>query len=174
MKNLSPRSTGIVVPLKIASSRKPKEEKRRNLAADPKVVLIYIDDSYRVKIAGVKDVHIGCQKPITYDQFARQLTDLVTKIYSNSSITVDSLAQKMCMSSSQFHRKVIAVTGLSPMKFVRQIRLSKAKQLLIESHETISSIAYKIGYNDPAYFSRIFKKEFELTPLQWRTEQRQS
>lgn len=133
-----------------------------------------IQKYYLALTTGEKPENIDHDIPKVEDQFVTALTDIVTENISDSSFTVDVFAKEMYMSSSQFHRKVAGVTGLSPMKFVRHIRLSKAKQLLSESEEAISSIAYKTGYNDPAYFSRIFKKEFDVTPIQWRTNRQES
>jgi len=52
------------------------------------------------------------------------------------------------------------------------IRLNKAKDLLKNSSDSIASIALDCGYNDPGYFGRIFKQEYELTPQEWRVNSR--
>ncbi|MCR9288401.1 MAG: helix-turn-helix transcriptional regulator [Bacteroidetes bacterium] len=70
------------------------------------------------------------------------------------------------MSHSQLHRKLTALIGLSPNKFIRHVRLSKAKKLLLNSETNITRIAYETGFNDPGYFGRMFKKEFGVTPIE--------
>ena len=72
------------------------------------------------------------------------------------------------MSHSQLHRKISALTGYSTIKFIRFVRLTKAKKMLINTHEQISSIAYDTGFSDPDYFSRVFRKEFGLSPSEFR------
>jgi len=72
------------------------------------------------------------------------------------------------MSHSQLHRKITALTGLSPVKFIRDRRLSISKSLLKNKELSINLIATQVGFQDPGYFSRIFKQEVGVTPLQWR------
>lgn len=64
--------------------------------------------------------------------------------------------------------KVTTLTGLSPNKFIRHIRLNKTKMLLQNPETNINVVAYDTGFSDPAYFSRVFKKEFGMTPLKWK------
>ena len=73
------------------------------------------------------------------------------------------------MSHSQLHRKLDALTGCSPNKFIRIIRLNKAKELLKNPANTIAFISINCGYNDPGYFARVFKQEYLVTPQEWRT-----
>jgi AraC-like DNA-binding protein len=61
-----------------------------------------------------------------------------------------------------------ALTGESVGKFVRSIRLSKAKELLKNSELTISEIAYETGFSEPGYFTKTFSKEFNMTPSEYR------
>jgi AraC-like DNA-binding protein len=72
------------------------------------------------------------------------------------------------MSHSQLHRKLEALTGCSPNKFIRMIRLNRATTLLKDPSLSISSIALECGYNDPGYFARVFKQEYGITPQEWR------
>lgn len=74
------------------------------------------------------------------------------------------------MSHSQLHRKLEALTGCSPNKFIRMIRLKKAIHLLQEPANSIASIALDCGYNDPGYFARVFKQEYDMTPQEWRAQ----
>ena len=76
----------------------------------------------------------------------------------------------MAMSQSQLNRKLNALTGYSANKFIRIIRLQKASKLLRETEDTISSIAYDTGFNDPDYFSRLFRREFKQTPSTFRKQ----
>lgn len=75
------------------------------------------------------------------------------------------------MSHSQLHRKLEALTGCSPNKFIRIVRLNKAKELLLNPSLSIAAIALDCGYNDPGYFARVFKQEVGTTPQEWRSAQ---
>jgi AraC-like DNA-binding protein len=72
------------------------------------------------------------------------------------------------MSHSQLHRKLDALTGYSPNKFIRIIRLNKATALLKDSANSIACVALSCGYNDAGYFARVFKQEYGVTPQEWR------
>jgi signal transduction histidine kinase/ligand-binding sensor domain-containing protein/CheY-like chemotaxis protein/AraC-like DNA-binding protein len=81
---------------------------------------------------------------------------------------VEKLCRHLAMSHSQVHRKLSALTGLSATHFIRYVRLVKAKEMINSSGYSIAAIAMDCGFNDPAYFSRVFKQEFGVTPYWWR------
>lgn len=83
---------------------------------------------------------------------------------------VEKLCRLLALSNSQVHRKLSALTGLSATHFIRYVRLIKAKEMMVDSRFKISAIALDCGFKDPAYFSRVFKKEFGMTPQQWQNE----
>lgn len=72
------------------------------------------------------------------------------------------------MSHSQLHRKLYALIDCSPNKFIRIVRLNKSKELLTNHSLSIATVALECGYNDPGYFTRVFKQEFGITPQEWR------
>jgi AraC-like DNA-binding protein len=82
--------------------------------------------------------------------------------------TVEKLSKLLFMSHSQLHRKLEALTGYSPNKFIRMHRFKKAKRLLQDPANSIASVALDCGYNDPGYFARVFKQEHQITPQEWR------
>ena len=89
---------------------------------------------------------------------------------SDESFGIPQLCKEMGMSSSQIYRKLIALTGKSTSIYLRSIRLHKAKALLRNPDFTISEVAYNVGYSDPAYFSRLFSKEFGVPPSDLRAK----
>jgi transcriptional regulator GlxA family with amidase domain len=104
------------------------------------------------------------------DAFVKKVREAVEANLSDAGFTVEQLCRLVFMSHSQLHRKLDALTGYSPNKFIRLVRLNKAKGLLKQSAEPIGSIALDCGYVDPGYFSRIFKQDTGLTPQEWRME----
>lgn len=70
----------------------------------------------------------------------------------------------MGMGRTIFYRKVRGVTGYSPNKYLRIIRLKKAAELLREGTLSVSEVCYKVGMNDPYYFSQCFKQQFGMSP----------
>ncbi|MBI1227068.1 MAG: helix-turn-helix domain-containing protein [Bacteroidetes bacterium] len=102
------------------------------------------------------------------DYFVKKLRRAVEAHLDDAEFNVESLCKEIGMSHSHLHRKLSAVTGCSASKFIRQIRLSKAKELLEDPNLTITAVAFDSGFNDPGYFGRVFKQEFGMTPVEWR------
>lgn len=101
--------------------------------------------------------------------FLNKLVDITYSRMSSCNIDIEQIASAMCMSSKQLNRKLLAITGENSTSYIIQIRLSKAKRLLDSPDNIpIGEIAMQCGFEDSAYFSRIFKKMFNLTPSQYR------
>ncbi|MEP6948517.1 MAG: ATP-binding protein [Ginsengibacter sp.] len=104
----------------------------------------------------------------TEDRFVTSVRDIIEKNLGNAAFSVEHLCKAVFMSHSKLHRKLDALTGCPPNKFIRIMRLKKAKELLQNDSLSIASVAMDCGFNDPGYFSRVFKQEFGLTPQEWR------
>jgi signal transduction histidine kinase/DNA-binding response OmpR family regulator/ligand-binding sensor domain-containing protein len=78
------------------------------------------------------------------------------------------LAKLMLLSEVQLYRKIKALTGKSTAVYIRSIRLQMAQGLLRTTSLTISEIAYRVGFEDPNYFSRTFSQEFGVAPSEMR------
>lgn len=97
-----------------------------------------------------------------------KLKEIIEANYENDSFDSIQLAKYIGMSRVQLFRKLKALTGVSASHFIRFYRLSKAKEIIIKTNLHISEIAYGVGFNDPAYFTRAFSKEFGVTPTSLR------
>ncbi len=104
--------------------------------------------------------------------FVQKIREIVETNLDDARFDLPQLSRQAAMSSSQLHRKLVALTGLSPNRFIRRVRLSKAKILLLESEESVNAIAYDTGFTDPDYFSRLFKQETGLTPTAFKERER--
>ncbi len=105
---------------------------------------------------------------VVEDEFVKKVRKLIEENLGEPNFTVEHLCKLVFMSHSQLHRKLEALTGCPPNKFIRIIRLNKAKALLQNTADSIASVAMDCGYNDPGYFARVFKQEYQVTPQQWR------
>lgn len=83
---------------------------------------------------------------------------------SRSDLSVEELSHQLGMSRVHLYKKLLAITGRTPIEFIRVIRLKRAARLLCESQQNISEIAYQVGFNNPKYFSKYFKEEFGMLP----------
>ena len=104
------------------------------------------------------------------EQFVVNAIQVVENNIDKSMFNASSLAQEIHLGESQLYRKLKAITGKSTALFIRSVRLRKAKQLLENTGHSVSEIAYQVGFNDPAWFSRVFKEEYGMSPSESRKE----
>ena len=90
---------------------------------------------------------------------------------ARSDLSVEELSKELGMSRVHLYKKLLAITGKTPIEFIRIIRLKRAAQLLRGSQQNISEIAYQVGFNNPKYFSRYFKEEFGILPSAFQYKQ---
>ncbi len=98
------------------------------------------------------------------DQFLRTVNQIIEDNLDNENFSVEDLAKNAGLSRSMLHRKLIKLTGKSASDFITEKRLIRAKELLENDVATASEIAYRVGFNSPSYFNRLFKKHFKVSP----------
>ncbi|HOY12558.1 MAG TPA: ATP-binding protein [Saprospiraceae bacterium] len=106
--------------------------------------------------------------PTIENEFVRKVTTEIEAHLSDENLSVEQLAKNLFMSYSQVHRKLSAIMGMSPNQYIRILRLKKAKELLINTDDTILNISMLCGFSDPSYFGKVFKQEFGVSPHEWR------
>lgn len=99
-------------------------------------------------------------------QMARAVDYLQENLDKN--ITVDELAAQVNMSGSGFHKKFKQIMHVSPLQYVKSIRLNKARSYILEGAKA-SDACYRVGYNSAAQFSREYKRQFGVSPSDTRT-----
>lgn len=82
----------------------------------------------------------------------------------DQTLRIDDLAHELGMSVSGFHHHFKSVTAMSPLQFQKQIRLQEARRLMLGEDLDAASAGFRVGYEDPAYFSRDYKKHFGAPP----------
>ena len=102
--------------------------------------------------------------PSADEKFLKELVDLMEANISEVAFNVEKMAHTMGISRTQFIRKVKKLTGDKPVDLLKNYRLKRAKQLLIQEQVSISEVAYMVGYDNPGSFSRAFRKKFEQSP----------
>ena len=102
------------------------------------------------------------------EEYLKTAISKVEDKLADESYDFEHFAMDMSSSKSTLHRKLKSLTGLSPWEFIRNIRLKHAAQMLKNNVGNISEIAFKVGFNDPKYFSRCFKSEFGMTPKEFQ------
>lgn len=101
-------------------------------------------------------------------EFVNRLMDVINRHMAESNLKMDDIGAEMGISRVQLYRKVKALTDMSPVEFLKQMRLEKAMAMLMGTSDTVSVIAYDTGFSSPAYFSTCFKKQFGKYPTEYR------
>ncbi len=101
-------------------------------------------------------------------EFLAKVAELYEQNLKNGKLSIDDLASELCMSRSQFTRRLAATAGMPANNFLNRIRLEKACRLLKDTEKPVSTIAYECGFDDTSYFSNLFKKQYKVTPMQFR------
>jgi signal transduction histidine kinase/ligand-binding sensor domain-containing protein/DNA-binding response OmpR family regulator len=101
------------------------------------------------------------------DEFVQNVLQLVEENLDDAGLSGRDLAGALHLSRAQVHRKLKALTGKSAGHFIRTVRLQKAMKMLQAGAGSVKNVAYDVGFNDPAYFSRIFTREFGRPPSEF-------
>ncbi|WPO38760.1 two-component regulator propeller domain-containing protein [Flammeovirgaceae bacterium SG7u.111] len=102
------------------------------------------------------------------EKFLEDIEKVVMENYSDPEFTIDKLVELSYVSRTVFYHKIKSLTGLTPIEFLRQKRMSIAAKFLLESDYNISEVAFMIGYNDTKTFSKRFKQLYKVTPSQYK------
>lgn len=104
------------------------------------------------------------------EQMMQRLLVYINDHIGDADLKIEQLADAVNLSRTVFYGKVKAMVGLSPVDFLRHLRIQRAEQLIALSSENFSQIAYAVGFSDPKYFTRCFKKETGMTPSEYRAQ----
>lgn len=98
------------------------------------------------------------------DQFVTRLFQIIDRYVSQPDLTIDQLESEMAMSHTLLYEKVNKILGIPPATLIRQYRMKKAKELLLQGQWPVSEVAAMCGFVDSKYFSTAFKKHFGISP----------
>ena len=102
------------------------------------------------------------------DRTMMRVFKFVVENAGNPELKIEDISNEIGMSRSVLYNKVKATTGMTPVDFVRHIRIKKACEMLRTTNDTLTSIAFAVGFTDPKYFSKVFKKETGIVPTEYR------
>lgn len=150
--------------VKLANNNKPVE----------KVPIIY--EIYH----GNERVKSMCKEEINPNKISKQdtswLIEMEGEVYKNikhKDLNLYDLSYKMAVSERQLHRKIKSLLHLTPNKYIRILRLHKAKQFIDDyMYDTISQISYAVGYYDTHYFSKLFSQQYGSFPKELLRERK--
>ena len=98
------------------------------------------------------------------EEFMGKVIDIINRNIDDENFSVESMADALCMSRSSLLRKIKTLFNLSPVELIRLVRLKKAAELIQEGKYRISDVCFMVGINSSSYFSKLFYKQFGVTP----------
>ena len=101
------------------------------------------------------------------EQFLSSITSIIEEKISDPDLNVNALVDISGISNKQLYRKVKQLTGMTPVEYIKSIRLKKAAILLEQKKFTVAEVMYMVGYSSHSYFSKCFLSEFGKTPKQF-------
>ena len=105
------------------------------------------------------------EEPLSRDQaFIKRLTAIILDNLDNEQFGIEELVHQMGMGRTTIHRKLKAYTKLSLSQFIREVRLQKAHEMLLQNIGTISEISYRVGFGSPTYFDKCFHEYYGYSP----------
>lgn len=120
-------------------------------------------DEYKLSTPQIEDAD---------SEMMKKLMEYLENNIGDPDLKINDIAEAMNMSRSVFYSKIKSIVGLPPVDFLRHIRISRAEELVAKSNMSFSEIAYSIGFSDPKYFGRCFKKETGMSPSEYRNKVR--
>ena len=98
------------------------------------------------------------------NKFLTRINEIIEQNFSNSELSVDFLAEELCISRSGLFAKIKTLANITPNELIQIVRLKKAAALLSENKYRINEICYMVGFNNPSYFAKCFQKQFGIKP----------
>ena len=122
-------------------------------------------EKYKQAISGKDDPTVESSD----QRLLRTALEIVEKNISDPQFSVEVMAEQMAMSRANLHRKLKSITGFAPSDFIRNVRLKRAANLLRNQADSVAQIGFSVGFEDQSYFSKAFKREFGVSPSEYRS-----
>ena len=173
------------IPIIVVTAKITEEERIKGLeaGADAYISKPFNADELRTRVEKLLDRHLRLrdkfsniadtdkeQKLTDAEQrFLAKAVDFIYQLLDKRHLDVNTLAEKLCMSPRQLHRKLVAITGDSPATYMLKIKMQKARNLLeTKPGLTIEDIADRCGFEHTPNFYSAFKKTYGVTPMDYR------
>lgn len=147
----------VIVPVVLAQIR--KREKRVAAVA-------------KQEIATAKIEMLSSPTNKADQDFIQKLMRMLEEHLSDGNLQVNDLADEMNMSRATFYRRLKQAVDLSPNDFIHQVRMKRSAELLTQTDNSVAQIAYAVGFNNPKYFSKCFRQDFGVSPVDYRSRSR--
>ncbi len=119
---------------------------------------------------GVKTAKADVEKPALAEadrRLLKEITEVIEAHMIDSDFNVTTLQEMVGMGGKQLYRKLKAITGMTPVEYIRNLRMHKAALMLKEGKFSVSEVMYTVGFSNNSYFSKCFSKAFGTTPTEY-------
>lgn len=110
---------------------------------------------------------MGVEVTSADDKFMQRLYKVVENNIDNPDLNIDKFCDEINMSSANLYRKIKAVTNLSPLEYVKSVRMQLAAKMLMETDLSITEVSERVGFNSLIHFSSTFRKHFGFSPTKY-------
>lgn len=125
-----------------------------------------LQNRYRQNMLNLKPMDV--EKTSPDEVFLAKVMAFMEKNMDNNELVVDDMVSAMALGRTVFFNKMKSLTGLSPVEFIREVRIKRAAQLLQLGTYNITEVTYMVGMNDSRYFSKCFKAVYGMTPTEYK------
>lgn len=101
------------------------------------------------------------------EEFLEKIVEIINENITDVNFNVEKLSELTYMSRSSLHRKITALSDLTPTDFIRLIRLKRAAEIIQEGKYRVGEVCYLVGINSSSYFIKLFQKQFGMTPKEF-------
>jgi signal transduction histidine kinase/AraC-like DNA-binding protein len=172
------------IPIILLTARASEDSKLEGLetGADDYLVKPFNSKELKVRIGNlieqrrklrerfIRDVNLS-PKELAFtsadERFLEKALSIIENRMSDPLFGVGDLSKEINMSISSLYRKILALTGQSPIEFIRTFRLKRAANLLKQKYGNIAQITYEVGFNNPSYFARCFRQQYGVSPSEY-------
>ncbi|WP_346854845.1 two-component regulator propeller domain-containing protein [uncultured Draconibacterium sp.] len=133
----------------------------------------FIEIRKKLKEKVVSGAHIDLEKLNFQDKdkdFIEKVSTIINENIESETLNTEELAKQLGMSKTLVYLKLKKLLNMSGSDYIQSLRFKKAIELMADSNRNISDIAYEVGFTDPNYFSKVFKKVYKKTPTVYRKE----
>lgn len=128
--------------------------------------LLVQDDGIKENLRGNPHMYVCGDTQVTADNlFLQKVFLLAEENLSNTEFSIEEFSIQMCMSRHTLHKKLLELTGKTPVEFLRSMRMRKAASLLQSGELTLLQICQEVGFKNQKYFSKSFKSAFNMLPM---------
>ncbi len=173
------------IPIIILTAKAATEDKLQGLeiGADDYLIKPFDEKELKIRIKNLIKIRRQMRKkfqsqmlikpsevvvPSSQKMFIEKLTAIIEENISAENLSVEMLCEKIGMSRTQLHRKIKAITNQSTSEFVRNFRLQRAADLIKNDFGNMAEVAYKVGFNSQAYFTKSFQEVYGCTPSDYK------